>query len=150
MLTLGHMYGKILGTIQSNEFKYCQVLKADDDISLQFSRKLGVDCDGQHGCGWIRAHISPGVVVEAKKEIGVVQSHCSKQQVTTLSHVIVCNRCETAAKFHWKNRLTFRDIYVQSSHNHSFPIIFRKHTQDLGRLWRHTWHSKPVALGDCP
>ena len=34
-------------------------------------------------------------------------------------------------KFQWKNRLTFRDIYVQSWQNHSLPIIFRKHTQGL-------------------
>ena len=50
---------------------------------------------------------------------------------TTLRHVKVCNRCGTMPKFQWKNRLTFRDIYVWSWQNHSFPIIFRKHTQGL-------------------
>ena len=33
-------------------------------------------------------------------------------------------------KFQWKNRLTFPDICVQSWQNHSFPIIFGKHTHD--------------------
>ena len=50
---------------------------------------------------------------------------------TTLHHFIVWNSCGTMPKFQWKNRLTFRDIYVQSWQNHSFPIIFWKHTQGL-------------------
>ena len=49
----------------------------------------------------------------------------------TLRHVIVCNRCGTMPKFQWKNRHNFRDIYVWSRQNHSFPIIFWKHTQGL-------------------
>ena len=48
------------------------------------------------------------------------------------SSYIVWNRCGTMPKFQWKNRLTFRDIYIQSWQNHSFPIIFRKHTP---RAW---------------
>ena len=50
---------------------------------------------------------------------------------TTLRHPIVWNRCGTMPKFQWKTRLTFRDIYVQSWQNRSFPIIFRKHIQGL-------------------
>ena len=50
---------------------------------------------------------------------------------TTLRHLIVWSRCGTMPKFQWKKRLTFRNIYVQSWQNHSFPIIFRKHTQGL-------------------
>ena len=44
---------------------------------------------------------------------------------TTLRHVIVCIRCWTMPKFQWKNRLSFRDIYVQIWQNHLFPIISR-------------------------
>ena len=50
---------------------------------------------------------------------------------TTLCHLIVWNRCGMMLEFQWKKSLTFRDIYVQSWQNHSFPIIFRKHTQGL-------------------
>ena len=50
---------------------------------------------------------------------------------TTLRHLIVWNRCGTMPKFQWKNRLTFRDIYVQSWQNQSFQIISRKHTKGL-------------------
>ena len=49
---------------------------------------------------------------------------------TTLRHVIVCNTCGMP-KFQWKNRLTFRDIYVQSWQNHSFPII----SENTPRAW---------------
>ena len=57
-----------------------------------------------------------------------VEMQCQNDSVR---HLIVWNRYGTMLKFQWKNRLTFRDIYVQSWQNHSFPIIFRKHTQGL-------------------
>ena len=69
------------------------------------------------------------ISITGKKQTCILKLKCKAK--TTLRHLIVWDRCGTMPKFQWKNRLTFRYIYVQSWQNHSFPIIFRKHSQGL-------------------